>query len=91
MVEAVETLSDSSTIRSSSTRSSQSSAPSSIYNLTPSQTQAFIEFKELCDKEGQYWPRSKTEDQSSVQSNDDTTLLYVVQFGTIESGTANHD
>jgi hypothetical protein len=81
MVDSIETPPESShcSVESeqSSAKTSHSSAPPAFEHLSPSQTQAFVELKALCDQNGEHWYRSETEGDSNPQNEDDDTLLYV--------------
>jgi hypothetical protein len=48
-----------------------------LNTLSESQIEAFIELKELCEKNHRFWPKSTTERNTGPDIDDDITLLYV--------------
>jgi hypothetical protein len=79
-------------LRSDSPISYESSKPALLSTLSASQIDAFIELRELCEKNDRFWSRSTTERKTNPDFDDDVTLLYVRADGlvTMYSTDSNH-
>jgi hypothetical protein len=53
------------------------SKPALLSTLSPSQIEAFIELKKLCEKNHRFWSKSTTERNKEPDIDDDITLVYV--------------
>lgn len=64
-------------MRCDSPMSYAGSKPALLSTLSASQIEAFIELKELCEKNHRFWSKSTTERNTGPDIDDDVTLLYV--------------